>query len=148
MTHRAGKLVLIFHVQERPYITDVKLEGLKKLKSTDEKIQDALRKLHPGAILDPELVDATEKALAKVYQDKGYMDASVTFRKDPGPNNSAVGVFVVTEGPLKWRSGNIKFTGNKVLSSRQLRAAMETQPHNLLSYVFYFQNPGSQKAAG
>ncbi len=134
VTHRAGKLVLIFHVQERPFITNVKLEGLKKMKTTDDKIQEAL-KLHPGAILDPELVDATEKALAKVYQDKGYMDVSVTFRKDLGPDNSAVGVFVVKEGPLVV-IGSVKFTGNKVLSSRQLRAAMETQPHSILSYVF------------
>ena len=84
VTHRAGELVLIFRLKELPYITDVKLEGLKAIKSTDEKIQESL-KLHPGAILDPELAHATEKAIEKVYQDKGYMDVSVTFRTDPGP---------------------------------------------------------------
>jgi outer membrane protein insertion porin family len=134
VTHRGGRLILIFHVKERPYITNVKIEGLKKMKSTDEKVQESL-KLHPGAILDPELVNATEKALSQIYQDKGYMDVSVTFRTDPGPNNSAVGVFVVNEGPVV-QIGSVKFSGNKVLSSRQLRAAMETRPHNILSYVF------------
>ncbi len=134
VTHRAGQLDLIFRLKELPYITDVKLEGLKAIKSTDEKIQESL-KLHPGAILDPELAHATEKAIEKVYQDKGYMDVSVTFRTDPGPNNSAVAVFVVKEGPLV-EIGKVEFTGNKVLSSRQLRAAMETRPHNILSYVF------------
>ena len=134
VTHRGGKLVLIFAVEELPYITDVKLEGFKAIKSTDEKIQESL-KLHPGAILDPELAHVTQKAIEKIYQDKGYMDVSVTFRTDPGPNNSAVAVFVVKEGPLV-EIGKVQFTGNKVLSSRQLRAAMETQPHNILSYVF------------
>lgn len=134
VTHRGGKLVLIFHVNELPYITDIKLEGLKKMKTTDEKIQESL-KLHPGAILDYQAVDATEKALTKVYQDKGYMDASVTFKTSPGPNNSAIAIFVVNEGPLV-EIGKIQFTGNKVLSSRQLRAAMETQPHSILSYIF------------
>ncbi len=134
VTHRGGKLVLIFRLEELPYITNVKLEGLKQLKSTDEKIQEAL-KLHPGAILDPEMVDQTEKALKKVYQDKGYMDVAVNFRTDPGANNSAVAVFVIKEGPLV-EIGEVEFTGNKVISSRTLRAAMETQPHNMLSYVF------------
>src|SRR5262249_16185361 len=69
VTHRGATLVLIFEVKERPFITDVKVEGLKKFKTTDEKIQEAL-KLHPGAILDPQLVDDTEKGLKKVYQDK------------------------------------------------------------------------------
>ncbi len=134
VTHRGGKLVLIFQVKERPYITDVKVQGLKKFKQTDEKIQESL-KLHPGSIEDPQLVTATEKGIEKAYQDKGYLDAAVTFHTLPGPNNSAVGVFVVNEGPLV-RIGKIEFHGNKVLSSRQLRSVMETQPFNLLSYVF------------
>ena len=134
VTRRGTRLVLIFHVQERPFITDVKVEGLKKFKVTDEKVQQSL-KLHPGAILDPQAVDATEKELRKIYQDKGYLDASVAFHTNPGPNDSAVAVFVVTEGPLV-RIGKVEFHGNKVLSSRQLRAVMETRPFNILSYVF------------
>ncbi|HZY60745.1 MAG TPA: outer membrane protein assembly factor BamA [Candidatus Binataceae bacterium] len=132
ITHRGGKLVLIFEVKERPFITNVKVEGLKQFKLTDEKIQEAL-KLHPGAIEDPDLVDDTEKALKKVYEDKGYLDVAVSFRADPGANNSAVAVFTIKEGPVV-QIGKIEFTGNKVLSSRQLRAAMATSPHNVLSY--------------
>ena len=134
VTRRGTRLVLIFHVKERPFITDVKVQGLKQFKTTDEKVQQSL-KLHPGAILDPLAVEATEKALRQIYQDKGYLDAAVAFHTNPGPSDSAVGVFVVTEGPLV-RIGKIEFHGNKVLSSRQLRAAMETRPFNLLSYVF------------
>jgi outer membrane protein insertion porin family len=134
ITHRAGRLILIFHVEERPFITDVKVEGMKKFKPTDDQIQAAL-KLHPGAILDPQLVDSTEKGIQKVYMDKGYLDASVSFRTDIAPNNSAVGVFVVHEGPVV-RIGKVQFEGNKVLSSRLLRSVMETRPFNVLSYVF------------
>jgi outer membrane protein insertion porin family len=134
VTRRAGQLVLIFHVKERPYITDVKLQGLKHFKLTDDEVQNAL-KLHPGAILDPQSVNQTEKGLRKIYQDKGYLDAAVDFHTNAGPNNSAVGVFVITEGPLV-RIGKIEFHGNKVLSSRRLRSVMETRPFNLLSYVF------------
>lgn len=134
VTRRLGKPVLIFHVRERPFITDVKLQGMKAIKPTDEKIQEAL-KLHPGAIEDPQVVEETEKGIKKVYQDKGYLDVAVTFRTSPGPNNSAIGIFDVNEGPVV-RIGKVEFHGNKVLSSRQLRAVMETRPFNILSYVF------------
>jgi outer membrane protein insertion porin family len=134
VTHRGGRLVLIFHVKERPYITDVKLQGLKHFKLTDDDVQKSL-KLHPGSILDPQMVNQTEKGLRKIYQDKGYLDVAVDFHTNPGPNNSAVGVFVINEGPLV-RIGKVEFHGNKVLSSRQLRSVMETRPFNLLSYVF------------
>ena len=52
--------------------------------------------------------------MRSVYQSKGYLDATVTFRTVPGANNTAVGVFHVSEGPLVQISA-IKFVGNKAL---------------------------------
>ena len=53
--------------------------------------------------------------MRQVYQSKGYLDADITFRTVPGPNNTAVGVFHVSEGPLVEVSA-IKFVGNKAFS--------------------------------
>jgi outer membrane protein insertion porin family len=134
VTHRAGKLVLIYSVKELPYVTNVKVEGMKKFKTTDDKIQEAL-KVHPGSILDPRMVDETEDGIKKAYTEKGYLDVAVDFREDVGPDNSAVAVFVVHEGAVV-RIGRVEFRGNKVISSRTLRSEMETRPWNVLSYVF------------
>jgi outer membrane protein insertion porin family len=91
-----GKTVLVYRVKERPQIIQVKIEGMKEFKPTDDKIVSAL-KLHAGSILDPARVKDTEKALKEVYQDKGYLDARIGFKTVLRPGNTAVAEFDVTD---------------------------------------------------
>lgn len=128
-----GKAVLIYHVKERPQVTDVKLEGMKKIRSTDDKIREATR-VHPRSILDPGRVDETIKAIEKVYQSKGYLDARVTFSTIPHPDNAVTAVFTVNEGAVV-SINKIVFTGNKHFKDKELRAVMATGTHNILSWV-------------
>ena len=53
----------------------------------------------------------------------------------PGPNNTAIGVFDVTEGPLV-EITDVNFVGNQAFSARELSGLMETGKHNLLSRFF------------
>ena len=76
--HPGGQTVLVFRVTERPLVSDVRLEGMKKVKPTDDKVINAV-KLHSGAILDGNRVEATIKALKAIYEDVGYLDAKITF---------------------------------------------------------------------
>src|SRR6202011_1992452 len=69
--HQGGKDVLVYHVVERPQITDVKIEGLKAVRANDDKIIAAM-KVHPGSIMDPARVNETRKAIKDVYENKGY----------------------------------------------------------------------------
>jgi len=131
---RAGQAILTYHVTERPLITDVRTEGMNKIKPTADEVVGAI-KLHSGVIEDPQLVQASIQSLRRVYQGKGYLDANITFRTVPKPGNTAIGVFQVSEGPLVEVSA-IKFVGNKVYSDRRLRGMMETSTHNLLSRFF------------
>jgi outer membrane protein insertion porin family len=133
-----GQAILTYHVKERPLITDVRTEGMKEIKPTADEVVGAI-KLHSGVIEDPQLVQSSIQALLTVYQGKGYLDANITFRTIPGPNNTAVGVFDVSEGPLVQIS-EIKFVGNKAFSDGKLSSLMETRKHNLLSFIF---NTGS-----
>jgi len=129
-----GANVLVYKVIERPQVTDVRIEGMKAIRSTDDKITSAT-KLHPGAILDPGQVKETINGITQVYQDKGYLDAKVNFRTILQPDNTAVAVFDVTEGP-KVEITKIDFHGNKAFTSSELRSVMETSTHNfLLSWV-------------
>jgi outer membrane protein insertion porin family len=125
-----GGHVLVYKVIERPQITDVRIEGMKAIRSTDDKITSAT-KLHPGAILDPGQVKETINGITQVYQDKGYLDAKVNFRTILQPDNTAVAVFDVTEGP-KVEITKIDFTGNKAFTSVELRSVMETSTHSVL----------------
>jgi outer membrane protein insertion porin family len=131
---QGGQAILTYHVKERPLITDVRTEGMNEIKPTADEVVGAI-KLHPGVIEDPQLVQASIQALRQVYQSKGYLDANITFRTIPGPNNTAIGVFHVDEGP-QVAINEIKFVGNKAFSARKLSGLMETRKHNLLSRFF------------
>ena len=96
---QGGQAILTYHVKERPLITDVRTEGMNEIKPTADEVVGAI-KLHSGVIEDPQLVQSSIQALRQVYQGKGYLDADITFRTVPGANNTAIGVFHVSEGPL------------------------------------------------
>ena len=132
--HQGATAVLTYIVQERPLITDVRFGGMKAIKSTDDKIINAV-KLHGGSVLDPSRVQATIQGIQQVYQAKGYLDAKVAFRTVPASNNTAIGVFDVTEGPVV-QITKIDFQGNKSISSSELRSNITTHQHNLLSFFF------------
>ena len=132
--HQASGDVLTFVVQERPLITDVRFGGMKALKSTDDKVINAV-KLHGGSVLDPARVQTTIQGLKQLYVAKGYLDASVTFRTVPEANNTAIGVFDVKEGPVVHISA-VDFEGNKGISTSTLRNSIATHQHNLLSMFF------------
>jgi outer membrane protein insertion porin family len=131
---QGGQSILTYHVKERPLITDVRTEGMNEIKPTADEVVGAI-KLHSGVVEDPQLVQASIQALRQVYQSKGYLDANITFRTVPGANNTAIGIFHVSEGPQVAIS-DIKFVGNKAFSARKLSGLMETRKHNLLSRFF------------
>ena len=131
---QGSNVVLTYIVQERPLITDVRYGGMKSIKPTDDKIISVV-KLHAGSVLDPTRVEATIQGIKQVYQNKGYLDANVTFRTVPAANNTAIGVFDVVEGPEVYIS-DVEFEGNKSISSRELRNTIATHQHNILSMFF------------
>ncbi|MHB8382653.1 MAG: outer membrane protein assembly factor BamA [Candidatus Binataceae bacterium] len=129
-----GLNVLVFKVTEQPQITDVRIEGMKAIRSTDDKVV-AATKLHPGAILDPAQVKETITGITQIYQDKGYLDAKVSFRTIAQADNTGVAVFDVTEGP-KVKITRIDIHGNKAFTSSELRSVMETGTYSkLLSWI-------------
>ena len=129
--HQGGAVVLTYIVQERPLITDVRFGGMKAIKPNNDKVINAT-KLHAGSVLDPTRVEATTQGLKQIYEQKGYLDAKVTFRTVPAANNTAIAVFDVTEGPLV-HIAEVDFEGNLSISSRELRNTIGTHQHNLLS---------------
>jgi len=114
-------------------VSEVRLDGMKKIRTTDDKIQAAM-KIHPHSILDPLRVEETVKEIKKVYEEKGYPDAKITFHAIPQPENTAVAVFDVVEGPPVTVT-QINFVGNKAFAAKELKGVIETSKHNMLSFV-------------
>lgn len=131
LENRAGRSVLVFHVEEQPMVSDVQLKGMNAIKPTDDKIVAAL-KVHAGSILDTGRVQATVEGIKQVYEDKGYLDAKIVPDEIPRAGNNVAVVFNVTEGPLV-RVTDIEFTGNDHFSSRRLRGEIETGEYSRLT---------------
>ena len=130
LVRQGSQTILVYHVKERPQITDVKLYGMKAIRSNDDKIVAAM-KVHPGVILDPNAVKETINNITAVYADKGYTDAKVTFKPIQQPDNTAFGEFDVVEGP-KVEITKIEFVGNHAFSSSVLASNMETKTYSKL----------------
>ncbi len=127
----AEGVVLVFRVRERPLVTEVKIEGNKKVHTED--LETAL-KVRPRTILDSEKLRRGVLDGKKLYEEKGYLDATITPRIVPSPDqpNEVTVTYVVTEGQIV-RIQHIEFEGNQAFSDSKLKRIITTKEEWLLS---------------
>ncbi len=127
----AGK-VLVFTVEENPTIQELRITGNKKIKEKDIVAAISTKAF---AVLQRNVVNDDVQKILKLYQQKGYFAADVQskieFPKDP---RKATVVFAIEENNKVYIK-KISFTGNKEMSSRKLRGAMQTKEKSILSLV-------------
>ncbi len=122
--------VLLFHVSEQPMILSVTIEGNKKIKTED---LEAALKVRPRTVLDSEKLRRGVADAKKLYEEKGYLDATITPRIVPSDPAGEVSVtYVVDEGKIV-RIQHIEIEGNKAFSDRKLKGVMTTKEEWILS---------------
>ncbi len=126
-------VVLTFVVTEEPLVSEIRFGGMTKISPSDDQVVNAMA-LHSGSLLDRVRVNTTARNIADIYQAKGYLDARVTSRTVPGPNNTVILVFDVNEGP-QVQISSVQFVGNHHFSNRLLQAAIQTRPHSIMSWL-------------
>ena len=127
----SNKVDVVFRVKERPLVRNVKVEGPKKVKK--EEVEGAL-KVRPHAILDPGKATEGIAAAKKLYIEKGYLDADISYRTEKvGENEVDVFYTVKEEEPV--RISDIDFEGNQAFSDRKLRSVMQTREKWLFSFI-------------
>lgn len=125
-----GKAVIV-HVEEKPVVNSLKYDQSKVVAET--QIEDALKNRNAqiaiGEPVDYNVLKKAEEAIKTLLNQKGYLDADVHADiKDTGNGNVEVS-FKIEEG-AKTRIRSIKFTGNKVFSSRRLKKTLKnTREH-------------------
>ncbi len=124
-------VVLVFHVQEQPLIASVAIEGNKKVKTED---LEAALKVRPRTVLDSEKLRRGVADAKKLYEEKGYLDVTITPRIEPSPNipGEVAVTYVVDEGKIV-RIQHIEIEGNKTFSDRKVKGVMTTKEEWLLS---------------
>ena len=117
--------ILHIYVKERPrvkHITYVGINAISKSDILDRFKQDKVQ-LSPESQYDPTKIKHAEVVIKQLEAEHGHQFATVRTEIRPLPPSSADVTFVVREGP-KVKVGNIKFVGNRHLSSRELRSSM------------------------
>ena len=126
----AGQVAVVLRVKERPLVRTLKVEGTDEIEK--EEIEGAL-KVRPRTILDPEKIRQGIEAARKLYIDKGYLDATITYTTTPVGENEVDIVYKVEEKDTI-KVEEISFEGNEAFSGRTLRGVMQTRE----SWIFGF----------
>ncbi len=113
---KSGKYNLIFRVREMPTIKKVEFKGRRAVKLKDLEETTGLK---AGNRADPNHTRVAIGQIMRLYQEKGYEQASVTLIKGGKAGDVEI-VIEIFEGP-KEELGNIDFKGNVFATDATLR---------------------------
>ncbi len=125
-----GGVKLIYHVKEKPPIHKIIISGNKKIKT--EKIYSQLT-VKENSLPDNQKIAESKQKIKNLYTSEGFNDALIMteIKESNGQRNL---VFNISE-----KKGNIvrkvNFEGNKVISDRKLRKAIQTKKKGILSFI-------------
>ncbi|HTP05292.1 MAG TPA: outer membrane protein assembly factor BamA [Nitrospirota bacterium] len=124
-------LKVIFLVKEKPLIREITFDGNDEL--TTEKLKEGLTLL-PRTAFNLQLIQENAEKIRLKYQDAGYYDAIVVpvVTELRGGDRSVT--FFIKEGD-KVKLTDIIITGNKALTSDEIKKALKTQEHWFFSFL-------------
>jgi outer membrane protein insertion porin family len=128
--HREGN-ELVIKVKEKPLIGNIIFEGNDEL--TDDELQEKM-KTKEYSILDVNSIKADITAIQKLYEEKGFYLATVSYKLRKTDNDVMEVIFHVKEFE-KVRVKKITFLGTNAFSDEQLKSLMETREENFLSFL-------------
>jgi outer membrane protein insertion porin family len=124
---------LTIEVAERPVVGAIRISGTRALDKGDVREKVALG---VGSSLDSNLVFKSLAAIKSLYKEKGFYLAEVSSRTEPLTENTVALEFVLDEG-VKVKVGKINIEGNRSLSDKAIRKAMETKEKGWISRKDY-----------
>ena len=127
--------VLTYAVKEKPYIRDVRIQGLSQV--ARDKVETALG-VTKGTILDRSKVSDGVDKVRKLFTEQGYVNAAVDFAIAEESNNQVAVVLDIVEGS-RLLIKRISFEGNKAFSEGELKDLLSTKEEWIFSY---FTNRG------
>jgi outer membrane protein insertion porin family len=125
-----GKRV-IFVVREKPTIREVIITGNDRIDT--DKIREVIT-MQPQSILNYQSLKDTVEKINKLYQEKGFYGAQISYElKDLEGNQKGV-IFQIQEGKKFWVR-KVTFQGNSHFPDSELKKAMKTQEKDWLYWM-------------
>jgi outer membrane protein insertion porin family len=128
----SGGVRLTYLVQVRPRLTDIKIEGNKKLSAS--KIRKKIT-VKTGQPLDEQKLFTDSQEIRKLYEKYGYAGAQVKYvlNIDENAGRGTV-IFEITEAP-KIKIKQIEVVGAAAFSQKELRKQLKTKRHWMFSWL-------------
>ncbi|WP_159966008.1 outer membrane protein assembly factor BamA [Profundibacterium mesophilum] len=119
---------LVIRVVEYPTVSQINIEGNRRIE--DEELM-ALVTSEPRRVFNPQTAESDAAAIAKLYEARGRLAASVTPRIIRRSDNRVDLVFEVVEGGVV-EIERLSFVGNRAYSDGRLRRVLQTKQAGLL----------------
>lgn len=124
-------VTIIANVETRPSLQAIDFEGNTIFSS--KKLRDESEMTSGGALNDAEILKG-KRNIERMYQEKGFPDATVTYRITKSDNGLSTLIFQINEG-IKGELDSITFTGNEAFSDIELRREMDTKEKGIFSFL-------------
>ena len=124
VTGREGENVwLDIYLQERPRLSSLRFEGIKKSEETDLKEKLSLPN---GSQVTAHLLNRAERTIKDHYIEKGFLNTSVEIvqKEDPDLPNNVILNFIIDKQE-KVKIEQIQFVGNEYFDGKRLRRVMK-----------------------
>jgi len=129
-------LKVIFSVKEKPLIREITFEGNDEYST--EKLKEGLTLL-PRTAFNMQLINDNAEKIRLKYQDDGFYDAVVVPVVTELRSGDRNVVFSIEEGN-KVRLEDVIITGNKALSSEEIKDALKNQERK---FYYFFGHSGT-----
>jgi len=122
---------IVYHVEERPTIREIRYDGVKELEETD--LQEVVT-LKLNTFLNIGTLKENVEKIRKLYANEGYFRANVNYEIESVENNQVKVVFKIQENEeIKVRK--VLFLGNNKFSDKQLGKILQTKKKTFLSFI-------------
>lgn len=127
-----GSLTLTYVVQPKPRLTDIKLQGNKKL--SDSKLKKKITS-KVGEPLDERKLFTDSQAIQEAYQKSSYPRTQVKYVVNIDETaGRGTATFEITESP-KVKITEVEFVGAKAFTQKKLRKQIKTRRHWMWSWL-------------
>ena len=119
------KIWLEIRLKQRPRVSEIKYNGLKKSEQEDVEVKVGISK---GSQMTPNLADRAKTVVKKYLEEKGFHNADIQVLQQPDRDREGyVKVLVNVDKKAKTKVGKIYITGNRALTHTQQHS--EPVPH-------------------
>lgn len=127
-----NKVWLEIALKQRPRISDVAYNGLKKSEKEDVEVKVGIQK---GGQMTPDLVDRAQKVISKYLAEKGFYHADIkVLQFEDKDHPGYVKVAINVDKKAKTKVGHIYISGNEALTDNQVNHAMKkTNDNNIIN---------------